>query len=84
MVEMARLFKIDRSQMVKLPKAFQFVGENEVSISRAGNRVALEARPSAWSEGFARLAGSATEFPYPEDPRAVTRNEDLRLERDRD
>ena len=32
MVEMARLFMIGRSQMVKLPKAFQFAGEDEVSI----------------------------------------------------
>ena len=84
MVEMARLVMIGRSQMVKLPKAFQFAGEDEVSISRERNRVVLEARPSAWSEGFARLAGSAAEFPYPEDLRAVTRNEDLRLERGRD
>ncbi len=79
MVETARLFMIGRSQMVKLPKAFQFAGEDEVSISREGNRVVLEARPSAWSEGFARLAGSAVEFPYPEDPQAVTPNAALLL-----
>jgi len=36
--------------------------------------------PLAWSEQFVRLAGSAEDFPYPEEPRAIERNEDLRPE----
>ncbi len=34
----------------------------------------------AWSERFVRLAGSAVDFPYPEEPQVVERNEGLRLE----
>ena len=83
MVDVARLFMIGRSQAVKLRKTFQFAGEDEVLISREENRVVLQARLSAWSDGFARLAGSAVEFPYPDDLQAGTRNVALPLDEGR-
>jgi hypothetical protein len=51
-----------------------------VWIARGASRVELQPRPIAWSEQFARLAGSAPDFPYPEEPPMVERYEDLRLE----
>ena len=63
--DIAKIFKSGGSQAVRLPKAFRF-NEDEVLIYREGNRVVLEARRSAWSEQFIRLAGAA-DFPYPEE-----------------
>ena len=71
MAEVAKLFKSGGSQAVRLPKEFRFADEEEVLISREGNRVVLQSRQPAWSERFVRLAGSAAEFPYPEKPPAV-------------
>ena len=71
MAEVAKLFKSGGSQAVRLPKEFRFADEEEVLISREGNRVVLQSRQPTWSERFVRLAGSAAEFPYPEKPPAV-------------
>ena len=71
MAEVAKLFKSGGSQAVRLPKEYRFPDEGEVLISREGNRVILESRQPAWSERFVRLAGSAAEFPYPEEPPAA-------------
>ena len=46
----ARLFRINRSQALRLPKGFQF-GAAEVFLRRQGDEVILSTRPSEWS-GF--------------------------------
>ncbi len=71
MADVAKLFRSGGSQAVRLPKAYRFPDEDEVLISREGNRVVLESRQPAWSERFVRLAGSAAEFPYPDEPPEV-------------
>lgn len=66
MADVAKLFRSGGSQAVRLPKAYRFVDEDEVLISREGGRVVLESRKVAWSQQFVRLAGSAPDFPTPD------------------
>ena len=77
MADVAKLFKSGGSQAVRLPKEYRFPDEDEVLISREGNRVVLESRQPAWSERFVRLAGSAAEIPYPAEPTAAEPGPDL-------
>jgi antitoxin VapB len=67
MARRAKLFKSGGSQAVRLPKEFRFDGD-EVLVSRQGERVILEPLKASWSRGFLDLAGSAPDFPYPEEP----------------
>jgi antitoxin VapB len=67
MARRAKLFKSDGSQAVRLPKEFRFEGE-EVLVYRQGTRVILEPLRKTWSRQFLELAGSAPDFPYPEEP----------------
>lgn len=80
MTNAANPFTFGGNRAVRSPNACRFVGEGEVWITREGSRVVLQPRPIAWSERFACLAGSTAKFPYPEEPPAVARNEELRLE----
>ena len=64
----AKLFKSGGSQAVRLPKEFRFEGEEEVQVSRQGDRVILEPVKRTWTRKFLELAGSAPDFPYPEEP----------------
>ena len=66
----AKLFTSGGSQAVRLPKAYRFEGQKEVLIYRQGRRVILETEKRSWSREFLDLAGSAPEFPYPEEPPA--------------
>jgi antitoxin VapB len=68
MPQRAKLFKSGGSQAVRLPKEFRFEGEEEVLVYRQGDRVILEPVKRAWSRKFLELAGSAPDFPYPEEP----------------
>jgi len=68
MSQRAKLFRSGGSQAVRLPKAFRFEGEEEVLVSRQGDRVILEPVKRTWSRRFLDLAGSAPDFPYPEEP----------------
>ena len=68
MSQRAKLFKSGGSQAVRLPKEFRFEGEEEVLVSRQGDRVILEPVKRSWSRNFLALAGSAPDFPYPEEP----------------
>jgi antitoxin VapB len=70
MADIAKVFQSGGSQAVRLPKQYRF-DEDEVLIYREGNRVILESRRAAWSRQFLSLAGTATEFPYPDDPPPV-------------
>jgi len=77
MAQHARLFKSGGSQAVRLPKEFRFEGEEEVLISRQGERVILEPLKRTWSREFLELPGSAPDFPYPEEPAPAEPGPDL-------
>lgn len=68
MSQRAKLFKSGGSQAVRLPKEFRFEGEEEVLVYRQGDRVILEPMKRTWSRKFLDLAGSAPDFPYPDEP----------------
>lgn len=68
MSQRAKLFKSGGSQAVRLPKEFRFEGEEEVVVSRQGDRVILEPVKRTWSRSFLALAGCAPDFPYPDEP----------------
>lgn len=70
MTQKAKLFKSGGSQAVRLPREFRFDQQEEVLIYRQGNRVVLEPVRRTWSPEFLALAGSAPDFPYPDDPPA--------------
>jgi len=63
----AKLFKSGGSQAVRLPKEFRFEGE-EVLVYRQGDLVILKPMKRTWSRRFLDLAGSAPDFPYPDEP----------------
>jgi antitoxin VapB len=73
----AKLFKHGGSQAVRLPKPYRFERQKEVRIRREGERVILEPIRRTWSARFLALAGSASEFPYPEEPPAADPGPDL-------
>jgi antitoxin VapB len=71
MADRAKLFKSGGSQAVRLPKEYRFQDSEEVLIYRQGRRVILEPMKRTWSRGFLALAGSARDFPYPDEPPAA-------------
>jgi len=71
MGDRAKLFRTGGSQAVRLPRKYRFDGQSEVLIRREGKRVVLESTKRTWSRRFMELAGSANDFPYPEEPQAV-------------
>jgi antitoxin VapB len=71
MADRAKLFKSGGSQAVRLPKEYRFQDSEEVLIYRQGRRVILEPMKRSWSRGFLALAGSAQDFPYPDEPPAA-------------
>ena len=68
MPQRAKLFRTGGSQAVRLPRSYRFEGQDEVRIYRQGYRVILEPLERTWSRDFLELAGSAEDFPYPEEP----------------
>lgn len=68
MADRAKLFKSGGSQAVRLPREYRFEGQEEVQITRKGRQVILEPVRRTWSREFLDLAGSAPDFPYPEEP----------------
>jgi antitoxin VapB len=77
MADRAKLFRSGGSQAVRLPKEYRFKDTDEVLIYRQGRRVILEPANRSWSPGFLALAGSAQDFPYPEEPPEVEPGPDL-------
>jgi antitoxin VapB len=67
MPDRAKLFQSGGSQAVRLPKDYRFEGD-EVLITRRGRQVILEPVRRTWSREFLALAGSAPDFPVPEEP----------------
>lgn len=68
MADHARLFENDGDQAVRLPRGYRFEGVDEVLVYRQGNRIILEQETPRWSHAFLELAGSAPDFPDPEEP----------------
>ncbi len=58
----ARVFKIGRSQAVRIPKRFRF-STDEVLIERDGDSVILTPRPRSWKEYFASAPRLPADFP---------------------
>jgi antitoxin VapB len=68
MMQRAKLFENQDGQAVRLPDEFRFQGQEEVSIYRQGDKIVLEPVRRTWSRAFLDLAGSAPDFPYPDEP----------------
>ncbi len=68
MKERAKIFVSGGSQSVRLPKEYRFENQDEVRISRDGERVILEPAQRRWSRAFLELSGTAPDFPYPDEP----------------
>lgn len=68
MAQRAKLFRSGGSQAVRLPKELRFDEQEEVLVYRKGKRVILEPVRRSWSKDFLELAGSAPDFPYPDEP----------------
>ncbi len=77
MPDHARIFKSGGSQAVRLPKEYRFEGQDRVLIYRQGRRVILESEQPTWSREFLGLAGSASDFPYPNEPPPAEPGPDL-------
>jgi virulence-associated protein VagC len=77
MPDRAKLFKSGGSQAVRLPRKYRFEGQDEVVISRQGNRVILEGKRLQWAEEFLALAGASKGFPYPDEPPAAEAGPDF-------
>ncbi len=72
MGDRAKLFQTGGSQAVRLPRAYSVrVGQREVLIRREGRRVIIESVRRTWSPRFVALAGSAPDFPTPDEPADV-------------
>jgi len=56
-----KVFRNNRSQAVRLPKAFRF-GVGEVFVRRVGRDVVLSTRPADWSEFLASDRVASAEF----------------------
>ena len=52
MSQRAKLFKSGGSQAVRLPREYRFEGQQEVVISREGEKVKLEPVRRRWSREF--------------------------------
>jgi len=73
----AKIVTADGEQVVRLPEEYRFEGQEEVLIYREGRRVVLEPERRRWSRGFLDLAGSAPDFPHPDEPPPADPGPDL-------
>jgi antitoxin VapB len=62
--QIAKLFRIGRSQSVRLPAKYRFSGD-EVFITREGDRVILSAKPDSWDDFFVTSHRVPTNFLSP-------------------
>ncbi len=68
MAQRAKLFKAGGSLAVQLPQDFGLEEEDEVLVSWEGENLVLIPLRRQWSQEFLDLAGSAPDFPYPDEP----------------
>ena len=57
----AALFKNGRSQAVRLPKEYEFVGVSEVEITREGDALILRPAKKSWTS-FAAIGKADADF----------------------
>lgn len=60
-MKMAKVFKCGNSQAVRLPKEFQFQGQ-EVEIFKQGDKVILHEKPKNLKHAFELLASMPDDF----------------------
>ena len=66
MEAIAKLFKNGRSQAIRLPKEFRFLG-NEVRLKKDGKKVIIEPiEKTEWPKGFWKLFKEDSDFTTPE------------------
>lgn len=61
----ARLFKNGQSQAVRIPKAMEFKGVDEVEVVQEGDAIVLRPRRKSWSsfaEEVAAMGGADDDF----------------------
>lgn len=68
MPQRAKLFATPEGQAVRLPEEYRFDQQEEILIYKEGRRVILEPEHRRWSRRFLKLAGSAPDFPHPDEP----------------
>lgn len=73
MTDTAKIFTTGGSQAVRLPRRYRFEGQQEVEIWREGQRIVLQPKRRQWSQAFLSLAGSAADFPIPDEPPPIER-----------
>jgi antitoxin VapB len=56
-----KLFKNGQSQAVRIPKPFQFVGIDEVTIRRQGNSVIITPKRKSWAS-FSEMGKADADF----------------------
>jgi antitoxin VapB len=56
-----KLFKNGQSQAVRIPKPFQFIGIDEVTIRRQGNSVIITPKRKSWVS-FADIGAADADF----------------------
>jgi antitoxin VapB len=56
-----KLFKNGQSQAVRIPKPFQFIGIDEVTIRRQGNSVIITPKRKSWAS-FAGMGVADVDF----------------------
>jgi antitoxin VapB len=56
-----KLFKNGQSQAVRIPKPFQFIGIDEVTIRRQGNSVIITPKRKSWAS-FADIGVADADF----------------------
>jgi antitoxin VapB len=56
-----KLFKNGQSQAVRIPKPFQFIGTDEVTIRRQGNSVIITPKRKSWAS-FADMGVADADF----------------------
>ena len=71
MAEFAKILTRDGNQTISLPEAYRFEEGDRVVVTRNGKKVVLEPVRKGWSRRFLALAGSAPDFPVPEEPPEV-------------
>lgn len=61
MQRVAKVFRNNRSQAVRIPKEFQF-STSEVLIRQEGEDVVLSPKPGTWAEYFATTVPATPDF----------------------
>lgn len=75
-METAKIFKSGNSQAVRLPKEFQFSG-NEVYINRVGKSIVLTSKDDPWASFLQSLEMFSSDFMAERQQPALEHREEL-------